>query len=460
MPTVRFHRTTTFRLALLYAGLFCVSFVALYIFIYVTADVLASRERQDIIQTDLQALLDEYSGSGIVGLSESIQERTKSDTVGEGVFLLASPQLRPIVGNLSGWPSAAIPGAHWVTFTIERRQLGETEQHVAEATYVRLAGGYNLMVGRDTLAQERFKRAINNAFFGSLAIMLMLAVIGGMVMSRTILRRIETINQAAERIMQGDVTHRMPVQGRDDEFDRLAENLNAMLEEIERLMGSIRAVTNNIAHDLRTPLNRLRNRLEAAMAGDLAPDERRDAMERAVDEADGLLKTFNALLSIADAEIGTGRGNLEAVDLAVLGLDVAELYGPVVEEQGLTFDRRIDGPAIVQGNRQLLFQAMANFLENAAKHGANGGQVGLEIRRIDGAPEVIVTDKGPGIPEAERDHVLERFVRLDASRSTPGSGLGLSLVSAIARLHGAELVLEDNRPGLKVTLRFRRPAPT
>jgi signal transduction histidine kinase len=311
------------------------------------------------------------------------------------------------------------------------------------------------MVGRDTLTQERFKQAVNNAFFGSLAVMLLLAVIGGMVMSRTILRRIETINKAAERIMRGEVQHRMPSHGRDDEFDRLAENLNAMLEEIERLLGSIRAVTNNIAHDLRTPLTRLRNRLESAMAIDLAPAERRETMERAVGEADELLKTFNALLSIADAEIGTGRANLEAVDLAALGLDVAELYGPVVEEQGLVFDRQIEGPAMVQGNRQLLFQAMANLLENAVKHGASGGRIGLAIRAVGGASEVAVTDRGPGIPEGERERVIERFVRLDASRSTPGSGLGLSLVSAIARLHGAKLTLEDNQPGLKATLRFR-----
>jgi signal transduction histidine kinase len=452
--TVKFHRTTTFRLALLYAGLFCVSFVALYAVIYVTANLLAARERQEIIETDLQALLDEYGDAGLAGLGAAIQDRTKPDRVGEGIYLLASPDLQPIVGNLNGWPAEAVPGERWIKFTIVRRQLGEIEEHVAEATHVQLAGGYNLMVGRDTLTQERFKRSVNTAFLGSLAMMALVAVFGGMFMSRTILRRIEAINQAAERIQRGEVAHRMPVHGRGDEFDRLALNLNAMLEEIERLMGSIRAVTNNIAHDLRTPLNRLRLRLESAMAGAAPAEEREDNLERALAEADAILKTFDALLSIAEAEAGAGRGSFEPVDLRALGLDVAELYGPVVEEKGLVFDQRAAEPATVRGNRQLLFQAVANLIENAIKHGAEGGRIGLDIRVDGGVPEITVSDRGPGIPESERGRVLERFERLDASRSTPGSGLGLSLVAAIARLHGAVLTLADNGPGLKATLRF------
>jgi len=227
-----------------------------------------------------------------------------------------------------------------------------------------------------------------------------------------------------------------------------------MLDEIERLLGSIRAVANNIAHDLRSPLSRLRNGLEAALAeGD--PNQRSDMIERAIAESDGLLATFNALLSIADAEAGTSRGNLEPVDLGALGQDVAELYEPLVEEQGLVFETSIAGPATVAGNRQLLFQAIGNLIDNAAKYGASGGRVSLAVHNGNGGPEVVVADQGPGIPEADRERVLDHFVRLDSSRTTPGNGLGLSLVAAIARLHNAVLNLDDNAPGLKVTLRFQ-----
>jgi signal transduction histidine kinase len=258
--------------------------------------------------------------------------------------------------------------------------------------------------------------------------------------------------------MRGGVRHRMPVRGRNDEFDRLSETLNRMLDEIERLLGSVRAVTNNVAHDLRSPLSRIRNCLEAALA-DKDQGRRDEAIEQAIVEIDGVLLTFDALLSIADAEAGTGRRNLVPVDLAAIGHDVAELYEPLVEEQGLLFETAIDGPATVPGSRQLLFQAIGNLIDNAAKYGAGGGRVSLTVRGgAGGSAEVVVADRGPGIPEADRQRVLERFVRLDGSRSTPGNGLGLSLVAAIARLHDAVLKLDDNHPGLRVTLRFKPAA--
>jgi signal transduction histidine kinase len=249
----------------------------------------------------------------------------------------------------------------------------------------------------------------------------------------------------------------MPVRGSNDEFDRLAQNLNAMLEEIERLMGSIRAATNNIAHDLRSPLNRLRNRLEAMHREPPDPARREEELEHAIGEVDGLLQTFNALLSIADAEAGAGRGNLQPVDMEALAHDVAELYGALVEDSGLKFESSIQGPAMVIGNRQLLFQALGNLIDNAAKYGSSGGLVSLELKpAVDGmGVTASVADHGPGIPEGDRSRVLERFVRLDDSRTSPGNGLGLSLVAAIARLHHASLSLGDNQPGLRVTLQFQ-----
>jgi signal transduction histidine kinase len=454
---VSFLRTTTFRLALLYAGVFCISFVAVFVVIYWTADTLATRERREAIQDDMEGLRAAFVSGGVDGVAAAIELRVKPGQVSQGIYYMFSPLTKRNAGNITGWPANPEMDGPWMRFQVGFEEFGSSEKHIIEALPAALPLEYRLLVGRDTYTQLRFQSAITRAFLASLAVMLAIGVVGGLVMSRTILRRIDSINQAAERIMRAGVKHRMPVRGRDDEFDRLAENLNRMLDEIERLLGSIRAVTNNIAHDLRSPLSRLRNRLEAALA-DHDTERRHETIERAIAETDSMLATFNALLSIADAEAGTSRGNLLPVDLVALGHDVAELYEPLVEEQGLVFETSLDGPATVSGNRQLLFQAIGNLIDNATKYGAGGGRVRLAVHNGAGGPEVVVADRGPGIPESDRTRVLERFVRLDSSRSTPGNGLGLSLVAAIARLHDAALKLDDNAPGLRVTLRFKPAA--
>jgi signal transduction histidine kinase len=455
---VSFLQTTTFRLALLYAGLFCASFIAIFAVVYWTTAELATRERQRVIRADVESLRAVYEQQGLGALGNALAQRTGPGLAGDSIYILADADLQPIAGNAKSWPTAAEVNGPWMTFGIDRSEFGDTEPHRAQALDVTLLPiGYHLLVGRDMRSQERFQEALASAFIAALAVIVALGVVEGLVMSRAILGRIDAINQGAERIMRGGVKHRMPVRGRNDEFDRLSQNLNRMLDEIERLLGSIRAVTNNIAHDLRSPLNRLRNRLESALA-EHDSAHRHETIERAIAEADGLLATFNALLSIADAEAGTSRGNLLPVDLSALGQDVAELYEPLVEEQGLVFEKWINGPATVSGNRQLLFQAIGNLIDNATKYGAGGGRVSLTVQNGNGGPEVVVADRGPGIPAADRERVLERFVRLDGSRTTPGNGLGLSLVAAIARLHNAALKLDDNAPGLKVTLRFKPAA--
>jgi signal transduction histidine kinase len=452
---VSFLKTTTFRLALLYAGLFCASFIGIFAVIYWTTGTLATRERQRVIRADVESLRGVYEQEGLQGIGDALAQRTGPGRAGDSLYILATADYKPIAGNAKGWPIGAEVDGPWITFGIDRSEFGDTEPHRAQALHVTLLPGeYHLLVGRDMRSQERFQEALASAFIAALAVIVLLGVVEGLVMSRAILSRIDAINQAAERIMHGGVKHRMPVRGRHDEFDRLSENLNRMLDEIERLLGSIRAVTNNIAHDLRSPLNRLRNRLETALA-EHDSAHRHETIERAITEADDLLATFNALLSIADAEAGTSRGNLLPVDLVALSHDVAELYEPLVEEQGLVLEKSIAGPATVSGNRQLLFQAIGNLIDNATKYGAAGGRVSLTVENGKDGPAVVVADRGPGIPAADRERVLDRFVRLDSSRTTPGNGLGLSLVAAIARLHNAGLNLDDNAPGLKVTLRFR-----
>jgi len=451
----RFLRTTAFRLALLYTALFCASVLALFAFLYWTTGIVIDRQREQTVVADLGSLSDEFTSSGVSGLADEILARIKPGRVGDSLYLLTDPAYRPLAGNVSGWPHDALRDGPWLVFAVGRRLSGDSEPHLARAVDVQLPGGYRLLVGQDTRAQERFQTAIVEALVWSLAITLVLGVGGGLIMSRNTLRRIEAINRAAERIMRGEVGHRMPVGAGGDEFDRLAENLNAMLEEIERLMGGIRAVTHNIAHDLRGPLTRVKNRLEMALAADSDAVGRREAVEQAVAEADDLLATFNALLSIADAEAGAGRGDMAPVDLAAVAGDVAELYEPLAEARGLALELTRPGPAVVEGNRHLLFQAIANLLDNAVKYATPGGRVGVSLRTGADGPQVVVSDDGPGIPEADRERVIERFVRLDSARSTPGNGLGLSLVAAIVRLHGATLTLDDNRPGLRATVSFR-----
>jgi signal transduction histidine kinase len=455
----QFFRTTAFRLALIYVGLFVASVAVLFAFVYAATGAVLDRQREQAIIADMGSLTDLYarSGSNMPILADAILTRTQPDRVGNSVYLLADQNLNLLAGNISDWPHQAQVDGPWFRFTIQRDLFGDPDAHLAIALHAELVGGYHLLVGQDTRLQERFQEAILEVFLWALAVTLVLGIGGGLFMSRNMLRRIEAINEGAEHVMHGEFKHRMPVKGSGDEFDRLAVNLNAMLDEIERLMGSVRQVTINIAHDLRSPLTRMKQRLEEALSERVDAEGRREAVEQAAAETDELLATFNAMLSIADAESGAGRTEMAPVDLEALAADVAELYEPLVEEQGLAFETEIRGPATVTGNRHLLFQAIANLVDNAVKYGASGGRIRLALRPDGplGGPELVVADSGPGIPATDRARVLDRFVRLDASRSTPGSGLGLSLVAAIVRLHGAKLELEDNEPGLKIAMRFR-----
>jgi signal transduction histidine kinase len=457
----QFFRTTAFRLAIVYIGLFVASVAVLFAFVYATTGALLDRQREQAIIDDMAGLSDVFATGGFVALGDAILARTQPDRVGDKMYLLTDAAFEPQAGNVVGWPPKYEADGQWLSFTIERTLLGDPESHRAVALHVELPDGYHLLVGQDTRTEERFLDAILEVFLWALAVTLVLGIGGGLFMSRNMLRRIEAINEGAEHVMHGEFKHRMPVSGSGDEFDRLAINLNAMLDEIERLMASVRQVTINIAHDLRSPLTRMKQRLEEALSERADAEKRHEAVEQAVAETDELLATFNAMLSIADAESGAGRTEMAPVDLEALVADVAELYEPLVEEQGLAFETEIRGPATVTGNRHLLFQAIANLVDNAVKYGASGGRIRMALRPDGplGGPELVVADSGPGIPATDRERVLDRFVRLDASRTTPGNGLGLSLVAAIVRLHGARLELEDNEPGLRISMRFRAATP-
>jgi hypothetical protein len=331
---------------------------------------------------------------------------------------------------------------------------------------VQLAGGFHLLVGRDLDERERLFGIIVNAGQWSLALVIVLGLLGGFFVSRRVLSRIDAMTGTAQTIMAGDLSGRLPVAGTGDELDRLADNVNAMLERIEALMRGLKEVSDNIAHDLKTPLTRLRNRCEQALRGAAGEASYRAALESTIAESDDLIRTFDALLMIARAESGQARDNMMEFDASEIARDVGELYEPVADEKGIAL--KVDASAIapVRGNRELVSQALANLIDNAIKYaGPNGKLNGMPaeiVVRADNEGERImlsVADHGPGIPDTDRGRVVERFVRLEQSRSEPGSGLGLSLASAVARLHGGELKLEDNNPGLRTTIALPRAGP-
>jgi signal transduction histidine kinase len=444
-----FLRSSTFRLSILYVLLFLPSVGALFAFIYVQTVATIDSETEQATKADAAALIQEYSTQGLAGLIDAVEDRTAPDRVGDGLYLLIDEDGAPLAANIHSWPTAEPDSRGWISFAIDR----DDGPHRARGLTYALKDGSKLLVARDLHARFDFRHVMIDAGYYSLALILLLGVGGGLLISRRMLHRLGTINQAAERIMAGDLSHRMETTGSGDEFDRLSETLNAMLEEIRRLMNGMRTVTDNIAHDLRSPLTRMRSRLEMALRDPGGGDEQRQAIERTIEDADQLLATFKALLSIADAESGSARASMAALDLGAIAADIAELYGPAAEERGIMM-RCVGNEGTVLGSRQLLFQAIANLVDNALKHTPAGGTITIAVARRTGGISLRVADTGAGIPEADRDRVLEPFVRLDKSRSTPGSGLGLALVAAIARLHGARITLDDNQPGLAVTLLF------
>ncbi len=445
-------QTSTFRLAALYLVLFAISVGALLAYVYWNTAVLLERQTDETIRAEVQGLADFYRLRGLPGILYTIQRRSSAET--GSIYLLTDSTKKRVAGNLDSFPAEAATEEDWIEFPIVVRRGDTPERHVARAYHANLTGGYELVVGRDVEALRQFAAIIRRTLFWALAIAMVLGLGGGLLMSRNFLRRVDAITAASRSIMGGNMADRMPVSGTNDELDRLALALNAMLDQIGRLMAGLQEVSSNVAHDLKTPLTRVKARVEGALRSGLKK-EYRAALEKTVEESDRLLQTFNALLSIARAEAGQSRSALEAVDARTILADVAELYEPMAEEQGGRL--RIDAPEElpVLADRQLLAQAINNLIDNALKYGAKSGEapeIAVSGKAVDNKVIISVADHGDGIPEAERARVIERFVRLDQSRTRPGNGLGLSLVAGVMKLHGGELTLEDNHPGLQAKL--------
>jgi len=454
-------RTTVFRLSLLYATVFSlVAASALGALHWATKSELQA-QNDARLRLETEVLLERYAEQRAPTLMETVRQQNETDGRNRIFFYrLLSPLERRLV---SGPLAATLPGSTAGRAYADMRlgdALGLEPGTAPHAVPVRvlitdLRGGYRLVVGRDVADQRAVLDRTFKVALAATGLTFLLALLGGGLMGLYVLRRIQGVRRTADDIMAGDLSQRLAVSTRNDEFDQLSDRLNTMLERIEQLMTGLREVTDNVAHDLRSPLTRLRNRLEVTLLEARDDDEYRRVMADSVEDADQLIRTFNALLAIARAEAGVGAVNGAAVDLADLLQEVAELYEGVAEDKSITLDTRTKPGLTVPGNRQLLAQAVSNLLDNALKFTPAGGRVELSTEAGAAGPVLSVADTGPGIPESERERVLQRFARLESARSTPGSGLGLSLVKAVARLHGAALVLADAGPGLRVSVRFQ-----
>jgi len=459
-------RTTAFRLTLVYLFLFALFAASLLGYFAWNTRRLITEQITTTVSAETGEIGDIFGRRGLRGLVLTIENRALRP--GANLYLVTTPAGQAIAGNVGSLAPGVMATTGWSETAYRRLDEQDTADHFALVRVTELSGGFRLLIGRDLEERRRLFGIVAKAAQWSVLIVVVLGLGGGIFVARRVLRRIDAMTGTTRRIMAGDLSGRLPVGRSGDELDRLAENLNAMLERIEALMTGLKEVSDNIAHDLKTPLTRLRNRAEEALAKSGTEAEYRSALERTIEESDGLIRTFNALLMIARAESGQARGNMGDFDAADVARGIHELYEPLAEDGDLSLRVKTE-PAPLHGNRELISQALANLVENAIKYGkpvpaaqplsagasdADRKEILIEARREGDRVLLSVTDHGPGIPVADRKHAVERFVRLEASRTQPGSGLGLSLASAVATLHGGDLRLDDAHPGLVATLAF------
>jgi signal transduction histidine kinase len=459
-------RTTAFQLTLVYLVVFALFAAFLLGYFALNTRRLINEQIVGIVDTELQLLNAQYNQAGIRRLVGIVDVRSRRP--GSSLYLVTTPTGEGLAGNVGSLEPGILESEGWVETAYRRLEEPESTEHNALVRVSRLPGGIRLLVGRDLDERERMFHIVALAGRWSVAIVMVLGIIGGLFVSRRVLKRVDAMTGTAQTIMAGDLSGRLSVTGSGDEFDRLALNLNGMLERIESLLHGLKEVTDNVAHDLKTPLTRLRNRCEAALRTAGTEADYRRVLEETIEESIGLIRTFDALLMIARAESGEVTEGMAEFDVAEVARDVTELYEPLAEDNGLTLEVEATARAAVKGNRELVSQALANLVDNAIKYaapeakgspgGLNGQRPGILVAANADNDQVVLTvsDRGPGIPKGDRSRVIDRFVRLEQSRSRPGSGLGLSLVSAVARLHGGELKLEDNSPGLRARISLPR----
>lgn len=447
-------RTTAFKLSLAYLLIFTIfAFVGLG-YVAWNAQRLLTDQFISSIESEIDSLSNIYRFGGLRRLVTSVERRSRAP--GALIYLVTTEAGERVAGNVGALPPGVIGRTGQFETLYNRTDETEARPDAAIVRVYLLPGGFRLLVGRDIEERRRLQEIIYRAFGYSLLFIGVLGCLGGWFITRRVLKRVDDMTDTTRHIMAGDLGGRLKVAGTGDELDRLAQNLNDMLDRIGELMRGMQEVSDNIAHDLKTPLTRLRNKADEALRTASTPDELKSALEATIEESDNLIRIFNALLMIARLEAGSAREGLADFDAAEAVRDVAELYEALAEEAGVTLEVSVEDDLPIHGSRELLGQAMANLLDNALKYGSVAGgapqAISVSAHRRDGEMRIAVADHGPGIPAAERGRVLERFVRLETARSRPGFGLGLSLAAAVARLHGGTLLLEDNEPGLRVVL--------
>ena len=450
-------RTSAFRLAIAYCLLFTVSVGALLGAIYLITGSVLANEVDNVILIELDALADEYDREGQEGVIAELTRLRESWGRAGAIYLLVDPALAKRAGNLSSWPFSGVPKERWLEFDIEALRDGAMVHDPVRARVVEFPDGYRLLVGTEVSERRQFQERFRAATLWAIGLTALLGALMGLWLSRRLMARVRAISTACQQIVAGDFARRLPVGGSRDEFDALAVAVNHVLTRLDEQTLTVRATFDSAAHDLRGPLFRLRGRLEELHGSAALDAEARASIERALKDIDSVQRTLAILLQIAQAESGAGLAESARLDLGELAREITELYEPAARAQGLNLDCDTEG-AWVNGHRQLLTQLLANLVENAVNYAGRGALIHVTVRAYAEGARLQVADNGPGIPVEDRERALRPFVRLSSARST-GSGLGLSLVAAIARLHQARLSLEDNAPGLCVVVQFRAARP-
>jgi hypothetical protein len=444
-------RSTSVRLALGYAVLFVAFSLLLVGLLWWRMAGYLERKTDSVIRADTQAIRDDFRFEGLPGAVEMINELPSQAEDGSAVYLLADPALKPIAGNLGRWP----PGLEAKTGWYELSLFVDHRVRVMRIQEVALANGFHLLVGRDIRDLAEVRTLIVDGLSWAAVSALVLAVAGGVLVRRAVLRRVENINRTTSAIVRGDLARRLPTRDTTDELDQLSQTINSMLRQIEDLIEGIRNTSNAVAHDLRTPLAELRAQLEGMVLAGSSREAMVEGVQKALADIDRVIGIFNALLRLAEIDSGVRRSGFRRVDLTNIATEVAELYGPLIEEKKAALDINVGNGLVVNGDPHLLAQAVGNLVDNAVKYTTCYGAVSLRIERCnDREIDIVVADNGPGVADAEKPRVTQRFYRCGAGGETAGTGLGLSLVEAVARLHDGHLKLSDNHPGLMASLKL------
>jgi signal transduction histidine kinase len=445
-------RSAGFRFGVVYAALLAVSATTLAVFLWWATAGLLDRQTEAAINADAQGLSERWADGGLPGLMVTIEDRLAQNVDDDAIYLLTDPAMKRIAGNLASWPPMVTATGTLFELTVTRAGM----KSLASIQRYDLPAGYHLLIGRDVQVRVHLRKMLTDALLWAAAVVILMATVGAMVIRSLFRRTLANISATSIAIAGGDFAQRVRLTGRGDEFDQIAEVINDMLDRIGRLMDGVRQVSNAIAHDLRTPITRARTRLEDAALHAKTPQDLQAAIERATADLDGIVSVFQALLRIAEIEAGSRRSLFARIDLVPLLTEVADLYGAVAEERDIVLKLEAPDAVAAYGDRAMIQQAIANLVDNAVKFSPDGGTVRLAAA-VSSMVFIAVEDNGPGIPLAEREKATDRFYRGESARSTPGSGLGLSLVLAVAHLHGGTLRLEDNCSGLRAVLSLPLP---